>query len=1135
MTKPAYLDENERLAALHAYGILDTPPEVAFEHLTSMVTRLFRVPIVAIVLLDAERRWFKSVRGFEARETPRELSFCTHALESTEVLVVPDTKLDSHFADHPFVAGEPFVRFYAGAPLRSPEGHTLGALCMADCEPRDLTAAEQQLLAELATLTEDELLLRRVAKELSVKTAQQQNTQATLDRERQERPADAVAAISPDPFRQLVDHASDALFVYDIQGCFVDVNATACVMVGYAREELLRLRVGDIEVSFDPLKAPERWRELVPGEAITMEGLSRRKDGGLFPTEARISAVDTVSGRLLLALVRDISERKQAEKLLQRRAGQQQAIAKLSARVLSETSNESLLDETVKIIAGTLGIEICRIYEHSAERGELVTRAEVNFPGAEPGPRILTDRPSFAVGYALGRDEPVLVDDARADQRFEVVPWLKAQGAVSGLNVTIGGDGSHLPTYGVLSVYTRSRRPFTEDDVYFVQSVANILATSIARQRAVDALREVEARYQRIATNTPGVVYQYMRRPDGTLTIPFISESYRMFYGRSPAEVQAEPNLVVDSIYADDRPGFEVKIRVAETTLTALHWQGRHLLPSGEVRWVRFDSRPEQLVDGSVICDGIIIDVTEEEQRKEALRQSEERFRLANVHAPFPIMLHTEDGEVIQVNDAWTHISGYSSDELATMEDWLRLAYSSEEERDQVRRFLDKVWQRTGAVENPGRRIRCAGGEERIWDVSGVNLGRLPDGRWLRLSTAIDVTEQRRHEEALREAKEEAERANLTKSRFLSRMSHELRTPLNAILGFGQVLELSQLGKQDDQAVQQILAGGRHLLSMIDEVLDLARVEAGELGLKISPVPLDILLPECAGLVTRMAEARGITCTIEFSTAYHRSVMADEQRLRQIVLNLLSNAIKYNREGGQISLRCEASTPDRVRLKISDTGPGITSEGLARLFVPFERLGQEHGEVEGTGLGLVVSRELTRAMDGCLSAESQLGHGSTFWVELPLAANLPSPSPADATPSVPPTTPVPPASATLLYIEDNPSNVQVIKTVIERLRPHWQFLSAKDRPSGLKQAREFRPDIILLDLQLPGMNGDEVLAELRGDRVTRDTAVLLLSADATVHSRERLLALGATDYVSKPFHVVNLLEKLDALFLSFRG
>ena len=481
-------------------------------------------------------------------------------------------------------------------------------------------------------------------------------------------------------------------------------------------------------------------------------------------------------GRLLLALVRDISERKRAEKLLQALARQQQIIAHLGATALGGTKVDALMAETVEAIGTTLGVEICRLFEHRPARGELVVRAALQGPAPEPETTALSDSPDFAIGYALCKGEPVLVNDARTDRRFAAAPWLAAQGAVSGLNVTIGGDGSHLPVYGVLAAYSRRRREFTEDDVLFVQSAANVLAAAIVRQQAV-----------------------------------------------------------------------------------------------------------------------------------EASRQSEERFRLASLHAPFPIMLAADDGEVLLVNDAWTHLTGYLPEQLPTMEAWLNLAYATEVERDEVRGFLARVWDHVGVVENPGRRIRCASGETRIWDVSGVNLGRLPDGRWLRLSTAIDVTERHQQVGALRLAKEEAERANAAKSVFLSRMSHELRTPLNAILGFGQLLEISRLDPEDANGVQHILKGGRHLLGMIDEVLDLARVEAGELGLKIVAIPIERLMSECVGLVARLAEARHVTCVVEAPSAGHLKVRADEQRLRQVLLNLLSNAIKYNRKGrtGDFELRAE--------------------------------------------------------------------------------------------------------------------------------------------------------------------------------------------------------------------------------------
>ncbi len=1153
--------EAERLAALQAYGVLDTPPEASFEHITSVASRLFKVPISAVTLVDADRQWFKSIHGLDICETFRESSFCSHAMWGDNVMVVPDATLDPRFAENLLVTGEPYIRFYAGAPLHTPEGQALGALCLIDRRPRQFSQAERQMLTELASLVEDELLLRRVAKELHTETLRRQDAEAALDEQSlpaassrpptgnpaAEHDEEMSAAILPpvgdaaadvhvpaqaDRFRHIVEAASDAIFVYDLQGRFVDVNTAACKLVGYEREELLHLRVGDIEISFDPAKGSRRWQEMELGEAVTMEGFAQRKGGSAFPTEARISVVETDGERFLLALVRDTTERKQAERLLQVRARQQRKVAQLGVKALQGEKVEALLDEAVAVVADALDVEICRVLEHVKERGELVTRAGLNLPDHERGQRAAPDSPNFAAGHVLRTGHAVIIEDVQKDERFEPSPWLKASGAVSGLHVSVGGDGSHSPQYGILAAYTRERREFTEDDVSFVQSIANVLAAAITRQRAEDALRAVEVRYDRIAAHTPGVVYQCLLRADGTLAVPFISESCRTLYGREPKEIQDRPELMVECVHPDERSGFVEAMYHVKQTLTPLRWQGRHLLPDGEIRWVRFESRPERLPDGGVICDGIIVDVTEEEERKEALRQSEQRFRLANFHSPFPVMLHADDGEIIQINDAWTHLTGYTPEEIPTVEDWLRLAYSSEETREEVRHFIAQTWERVGVAQSPGRSVRCANGKERIWDFNGVNLGRLPDGRWLRMSMAVDVTERHEQEEALRLAKKEAERANRAKSVFLSRMSHELRTPLNAILGFGQLLEMSRLDEQDADSTRHILKGGRHLLGMVDEVLDLARVEAGELSLKISTVRLDKLLPECAGLMARMAQARGITCNVTVPPASWMPVRADEQRLRQVLLNLLSNAIKYNREGGQVNLSCQQTQDGWARLKVKDTGAGITAEGLGRLFVPFERLGQELGEVEGTGLGLVVSKQLMEAMGGSLHAKSQVGEGSTFWADLPMAATNTEPKDSVAVHSLEPAkTRKDPSAATVLYIEDNASNVQVIKTVIERLRPRWRLLLARDGQSGLQQAREHSPDIILLDLQLPGMNGDQVLAEVRKDRHIRQIPVLLLSADATKDSRDRLLALGANDYLSKPFGIAHLLERLDALLL----
>ncbi len=384
-------------------------------------------------------------------------------------------------------------------------------------------------------------------------------------------------------------------------------------------------------------------------------------------------------------------------------------------------------------------------------------------------------------------------------------------------------------------------------------------------------------------------------------------------------------------------------------------------------------------------------------------------------------------------------------------------------------------------------------------------------------------------------ARAEAERANAAKSHFLSRMSHELRTPLNAILGFSQVLEFSSLAEQDADALSYILKAGRHLLGLIDEVLDLSRAESGELRLASANVDAAVVAQECIHLLDRLAKARQITLTLT-NPGTLGNVWCDELKLRQILLNLLSNAIKYNREGGQVLIDFESVSENRSRLNVRDVGPGISAEGLTRLFVPFERLEFESSLVEGTGLGLVVSRRIAEAMNGSIGVQSEPGRGSTFWIELPLAdtqALPPGSSPLSIGPLPRPGGAS--SAVTLLYIEDNLSNVQVARMLFSRVRPHWRFLSARDGVTGLDVARRETPDLILLDLQMPGMSGADVMKELRADTLTRKIPVLVLSADATGRSREHLLGLGADAYIVKPFHVPNILDVLDDTLLVRQG
>jgi PAS domain S-box-containing protein len=396
------------------------------------------------------------------------------------------------------------------------------------------------------------------------------------------------------------------------------------------------------------------------------------------------------------------------------------------------------------------------------------------------------------------------------------------------------------------------------------------------------------------------------------------------------------------------------------------------------------------------------------------------------------------------------------------------------------------------------------------------------------LGISEDVTERKVAQEAARLSRLEAERASRAKSEFLSRMSHDLRTPLNAILGFAQLLEMDPLSPEQADSVKQILRGGSHLLELINEVLDIARIEAGHLTLSPEPVAVGEVVPQVVDLVRPLAAASGIRVSTDLASACPH-VHADRQRLKQVLLNFIANAVKYNRPRGSVTVSC-AAVAGRVRISVRDTGAGIPEEKRALLFQPFERLGADQGGIEGTGLGLAVSKGLTEAMGGTIGVESEIDVGSTFWIELPQ-----DDAPARAEVEAPPS-PVPTAAATsgtILYVEDNRSNVRLLERLLGRRRG-VHLVTAASGEAALDRARRHRPDLILLDLHLPDIPGEEVLRRLWADPATRPIPVAILSADATASQSQRLLAAGAVAYLTKPLQLTGLLRLLDERLPSVR-
>jgi signal transduction histidine kinase/DNA-binding NarL/FixJ family response regulator len=418
----------------------------------------------------------------------------------------------------------------------------------------------------------------------------------------------------------------------------------------------------------------------------------------------------------------------------------------------------------------------------------------------------------------------------------------------------------------------------------------------------------------------------------------------------------------------------------------------------------------------------------------------------------------------------------------------------------------------------------------------------LQEGRDLLEARVVDRTAMLQKTNAeLTIATAEAAAANRAKSEFLSRMSHELRTPMNAILGFGQLLEMKRnLDARQSESVGHILSAGRHLLVLIDEVLDISRIESGNMSLSLEAVHVRSLTQETIDLVRSLAVKFDVALVQTIPEDSQAHVIADRQRLRQTLLNLLSNAIKYNSAGGKVTISGDVvrrewssdTAPTTIapagifRIRIADTGIGISAEKQKRLFTPFDRLDAELTGVEGTGLGLALSKKMTELMGGTLGIESAAGQGSVFWVDLPFT-ECPVKM-LDLSGEVAPSTVLDSPARTIVYIEDNLSNLKLIQAIFN-LRAGIKLFTAMQGGLGIDLVREHSPDLVLLDLNLPDLTGQEVLARLRRDPTTSAVPVLMLTADATPGQKERLLAAGANGYLSKPINIPAFLKAVDEM------
>ncbi|MDQ2918484.1 MAG: ATP-binding protein, partial [Verrucomicrobiota bacterium] len=529
------------------------------------------------------------------------------------------------------------------------------------------------------------------------------------------------------------------------------------------------------------------------------------------------------------------------------------------------------------------------------------------------------------------------------------------------------------------------------------------------------------------------------------------------------------------------------------------------------VGWVIFEN-----VFLAISCLRAVEEMRAVANRTAALEASERASRLIFEQAPIGMVALALDESFLRVNARFCQMVGYSEEELLQLkaED-----ITAPEDIGPARKLAQGLFDGAPRFTSDKRYVRKNG--QLLWVSRTACLMRDSEGNPNHFLLMVeDISERKRSEAELREAKEDADRANHAKSEFLSRMSHELRTPLNAVLGFGQLLERQNPTETQRTRIRYIISAGRHLLNLINEVLDISRIEAGNLQLSLEPVAVSEVLHETLDLMRPLAADREIELTIATQLDSGCYVSADRQRLKQVLLNLMTNAVKYTPPGGKVKVFDEFNE-GRIRLLITDTGAGIPVEKLSRLFTPFDRLGAEHSGVEGTGLGLALCQRLTHAMGGTVGVKSSAGNGSTFWVELPLTESPLERLAGQIKDAQEREHIIEPRK--LLYIEDNLSNLTLIEQMLMD-EPAVELITAMQGQQGLDLARQHLPDLILLDLHLPDLPGWEVLARLQNDKLTAGIPVVVISADATARQIERLLSAGAHSYLTKPIDMSEFLR-----------
>jgi PAS domain S-box-containing protein len=886
-------------------------------------------------------------------------------------------------------------------------------------------------------------------------------------------------AVSEQNYRSIFEQAEDGIYLFDPEtNKITDTNRAGASMLGYSPNELIGMELK----AFSTSKGGEeerlkRTQKMLAGEVLPLrESLHIKKDGSTNPVEVNGNLVQH-DGRVLIQFtVRDITERKAAEKARQENEDRFRDFANSAAdrfwetdenhkyTYLSPPAGEMRRPTETLIGESPWGV---KSREHSTEHDLAIQAA---FESEKP--------------FRNVRNIGTTPDGKKRFMALNAIPYLDEKNNFAGF------------------------RGSTTDETDEVEAREN---ANLARVQFHDAIEHL-----------PDSIVVY----DSNLLLVACNSQAKLDHPQVAHLMKPGTPLkdVVEALHDGSIvPETDDKYSHLQEKVDTVREKGlaSNVVKISDGRWMMI-SRYRTAEGGMLVHR---TDITERKMAEDALKASEARFRDYGTISSDWFWEMDENLKFSYFSDNLTEITGLVPEGLlgkTRQESGLdmsnRHVRQNIEDIEARRPFKDFEHSRTL---DDGRVVYISSAGLPIFDANGEFQGYRGTGR--------DITESKLAILALEQARGEAELANRAKSEFLSSMSHELRTPMNAIMGFGQLLSDNPADPLTDKQhgyAQHILKGGHHLLDLIDQVLELSKIEAGQLSISIENVVYDDVIHECIKFVEAQARANQVDLNVVALTFKPPLLRTDRSRLGQVLLNLLSNAIKYNQFGGKVSISTSLVRTDFLRFSVVDTGLGIPKQKQEHIFEPFNRLGREAGDIQGTGIGLTITKQIIDLMGGYIGFESEEDVGSTFWIDIPIASESDGNEDITDTSNLVNIAPIDMSSeGVILYVEDNPANLRLMEAVIDRF-DGMTLKSAINAEIGIGMAREILPDLILMDINLPGMDGIEALSQLRKDEKTKGIPVIAITAAAMPHEKELGVKVGFEAYITKPINVPEVLEAI---------